>query len=386
MKRIAVLALVSIALGGVPYASNAANPSAGANCSRAGLIQISKGKKFTCVKSGKKLVWNKGILVPKEPKASPSATPTSNSEVKPSPKPTNSLDSSPLPKAMPLWQEVQFKLVSELSKLTPTKIQQLNFILSPNANKETANKLSTSYQEPISLLSNLFVNPIPVTFLIMNENDKEWWTQQVKNLNSNQDLGWWGSHCAATEYIHCGYGSTPNPDGTFHFGQLLGSKFVWQTQDYVIAYHESIHVYQLGLMGNRMNDLPSWFAEGQANYLGIAFVHKYRDSEDVRNGELKDLLSRFPELRSYKTSEWIEFLGKIDANRGFTFENRLGYSIGCLMNEDLYNKFGYQKMHQWLVEIKAGQTYKDAFKKVFGIDYMTWLSEGAAPYLDNQIS
>ena len=34
---------------------------AGASCKKAGQITTSAGKKFTCVKSGKKLVWNKGV-------------------------------------------------------------------------------------------------------------------------------------------------------------------------------------------------------------------------------------------------------------------------------------------------------------------------------------
>ena len=35
----------------------------GAKCSKAGVKQIYKGKTYTCVKSGKKLVWNKGVKV-----------------------------------------------------------------------------------------------------------------------------------------------------------------------------------------------------------------------------------------------------------------------------------------------------------------------------------
>ncbi len=56
----------------------AATPKAGSKCSKAGATSTSVGKKFTCVKSGKKLVWNKGVTVsaPK-PVATPTPTPTS---------------------------------------------------------------------------------------------------------------------------------------------------------------------------------------------------------------------------------------------------------------------------------------------------------------------
>lgn len=38
---------------------------AGAKCSKAGVTASVGGKKFTCIKSGKKLVWNKGTTIKK---------------------------------------------------------------------------------------------------------------------------------------------------------------------------------------------------------------------------------------------------------------------------------------------------------------------------------
>jgi hypothetical protein len=68
---------------------------AGAKCAKAGATATASGKKFTCVKSGTRLVWNKGVAVkaasrpdlnpvlkPVEPTPTPTATPT------PTPTPT----------------------------------------------------------------------------------------------------------------------------------------------------------------------------------------------------------------------------------------------------------------------------------------------------------
>jgi hypothetical protein len=38
----------------------------GANCSKIGLTQVFKGKLYTCIKLGKKKVWNKGVVSPKQ--------------------------------------------------------------------------------------------------------------------------------------------------------------------------------------------------------------------------------------------------------------------------------------------------------------------------------
>ncbi len=81
MKRIAlVFALItSLLTGTVAIAA----VKAGANCTKAGTTSIVSGKKFTCIKSGKKLVWDKGVVVkkpaavvPETPKPEPSASPT----------------------------------------------------------------------------------------------------------------------------------------------------------------------------------------------------------------------------------------------------------------------------------------------------------------------
>jgi hypothetical protein len=273
-----------------------------------------------------------------------------------------------------------------MSLLKPAVTQKLNFVYSPSVNKTEADKLQASYQEPISLLSNLYVNPRPVTFLVFDETERDWWWAQATKLATKMPDDWWGgSHCQPNPMSHCGYGSMAEPDGTFHFGQLLGTQFLWKQRDYTIAYHEAIHVYQLGLLGSRMSALPPWFAEGQATYLGYAFSHKYLNSNSQRAVTLRDLKSAFPELAKFNNSEWVEWIKKVDSNFEFTFNNGLGYSIGELILEALYNSNEYQKVHSWMVAIRDGDNYKEGFKKVFGQDYDEWLQTIAVPYLDSQI-
>ena len=218
----------------------------------------------------------------------------------------------------------------------------------------------------------------------MNEKDEDWWLERFKELTPSQKPDWWGSHCGPSSRSHCGYGSSPNPDGTFHFGQLLGSEIVWRDRDYAIAYHESIHVYQLGLMGNRMDKLPVWFAEGQACYLGYTFSHRYIDSRQQRQSEI-GRLKDFPNVEKFNDKEWFEWLQKIDSDREYTFNNQLGYSAGELILESLYNVNDYKKVHEWMVSIKNGSDYKTAFKSTFGQDYDSWMRDTVAPYLNSQI-
>ena len=99
-KLLRFLALfLSLAL----FASGAqAAVKAGSACSKFGSTSTVSGKKYTCIKSGKKLVWNKGVVVVKPtPVATPSATPT--------PTPTPSATPTPTPSATPTPTPTQVK-------------------------------------------------------------------------------------------------------------------------------------------------------------------------------------------------------------------------------------------------------------------------------------
>lgn len=78
--------LLAVALVIVPFPqASAATAKAGATCTKLKATSVVKGKKFTCIKSGKKLVWDKGVIV----KAV---------SVKPTPKPTDATPQINCPK------------------------------------------------------------------------------------------------------------------------------------------------------------------------------------------------------------------------------------------------------------------------------------------------
>jgi hypothetical protein len=60
---VSVLTLIATLL--VPMQANAATAKAGAKCTKLKATQIVGAKKFTCIKSGSKLVWDKGVKIPK---------------------------------------------------------------------------------------------------------------------------------------------------------------------------------------------------------------------------------------------------------------------------------------------------------------------------------
>lgn len=68
-----LLILVGLILIISPF-GHAATPKSGSSCSKVGVTQTFAGKKFTCIKSGKKLIWNKGVPITPVVKVTPKPT------------------------------------------------------------------------------------------------------------------------------------------------------------------------------------------------------------------------------------------------------------------------------------------------------------------------
>ncbi len=72
----------------------ASTPKAGTQCTKVGATATAGAKKFTCVKSGSKLVWNQGVTI-KKPTPVATSSPTASPSPSPEPTPT------PTPSVMP---------------------------------------------------------------------------------------------------------------------------------------------------------------------------------------------------------------------------------------------------------------------------------------------
>jgi nitrite reductase/ring-hydroxylating ferredoxin subunit len=82
---IAVVAIAALQLK-MPFLNAAVGPTL--KPTRLGQTIIWRGKKYTAIKSGKKLIWNKGVAIPVKkatPQPSASVTPSSSPTIKPEP-------------------------------------------------------------------------------------------------------------------------------------------------------------------------------------------------------------------------------------------------------------------------------------------------------------
>ena len=93
MRRVSIVAIFALAAASLlPNCSYAAIP--GSKCLKIGLTKVVALKKYTCIKTGKNLVWDKGKILQAKASPSPSATPS------PSPSASSSPSATPSPTAI----------------------------------------------------------------------------------------------------------------------------------------------------------------------------------------------------------------------------------------------------------------------------------------------
>ena len=118
MRRLlaGLVAVLSLSLITAQISVAAVTP--GAKCSKAGATSTYNGKKYTCVKSGKKLVWNKGVAIAKPV---PVAPPTPVATPTPTPTPTVSATPTPTPTEVITAENFRFESLCEKDPFVPTE-------------------------------------------------------------------------------------------------------------------------------------------------------------------------------------------------------------------------------------------------------------------------
>ena len=94
MKIYAIATGAAVALAVVVAPASTAAVKEGAACKKAGQSSTVSGRKFTCVKKGSKLVWNKGVAVKSAPTASATAAASAAPAMSATPMATKSAEPS----------------------------------------------------------------------------------------------------------------------------------------------------------------------------------------------------------------------------------------------------------------------------------------------------
>ena len=389
------LRIVGLALPLVLVASNSyAAVKAGSACSKVGSKSVSGGKSYTCVKSGKKLVWDKGVLVPvaKPPVSKPSAAPSVSAEPAPKPKPS------------PIAVNLTFdNLIENNANVSYTAWKKTSEIVTASASKAGSLTVFTGpgtkpFYEDITYamnqVSKMFpgkAEPKEVLWIRYNYSDLKWAEAKAKEnlsaadynqISRNQGGSLANSNCEVQSENCRGSYQQTGPSGIALIMQGVENKTSadpTRMTTGMLEAHEYFHSLQrIPIMFTGVQLWPhAWWREGGAEWVQNASIN-YKDYEKYKTFLREDCAWSCVKLSEADLAEFLS-----TANENFVppnFDQFLNYSFGSHVMEILVAMKGPDVLIDMYAEMGKGTSFSDAFKGFFGI---TW--KDAIPLLAKSV-
>jgi hypothetical protein len=371
MKRSPSLLAFVVAISLLASPSFAA-VKAGAKCTKAGATSTTAGKKYTCVKSGAKLVWNKGVALKPAPK--PSVNPVMKPvEPTPNSKPT-SQPSGGVETFVPWSSSASGKLISdtaqakfrEWAKSQVSSGSNHKLIVQENfpENRRKAFQLTDTLG---SRLFSQFINGNSVTVLGVND---KWVVQQ---LNENGGV----YQKCSENFVNAGLDYCL--DGGKTQGYVVIRDAIYDPSELgydgsALLAHEYFHIVQFQMAGlerkqftqdgfaDTANLFPVWFSEGTANFVGfsvatLALGSTYWESRPAMfRYAPPDPATNRNTLKDYEIR-----------NGPGNYSPTYPYVIGQFAAEYLVASVGFQKMLDIWIDFKKSNNFQLSFEKATGI-------------------
>ena len=399
MKK-SFLAQVSLVVVVVLSASMPQSYSAvksGDSCKKVGLTATSGGKKYTCIKSGKKLVWNKGVAIA-APKPSPVATPTPTSSPTPTPSASPTPTTTPIVEKAPTafadlvenYRGIPDVVWRESQSLAERGIAQSNFVIEMGPNTKLQGGLDNPsvYLERASRLWSGFNQAKTTKVFIFNKQDLVWAQQKNLALGGSwfkpEDLA---GNCSSAN--SCGaFGGAYRGVGQIFMGVPIRDYLPFNLGFVRGSYgHEFSHVVQYSQFANQpalngYSTLPCWFSEGQPQVPGQALG--FTNLSDYKLSRESWFSQPAGALGDYSQDSILKFYSLAGVSKDGlcapSIRQRI-YDVGYMTVEALASIKGIESTMQVVVGVSQGLTFNQSFEKVYGISW-----NEAAPILAKVVS
>jgi hypothetical protein len=358
-----------------PQISANASAKAGGACSKAGITSVASGKTYTCIKSGRKLVWNKGVTKVTNAIA---ATPTSFSNL------YENRDGI----AYAAWKSTADSIAAGKSNVVNLKIY-----IGPNT---TAPKYKTP-EIAIGLVSKAFSKyktPENVHVIQYSVQDIKWAEEKVKSLidtasynelNRNENGRLVDSNCGKTDCFGAKQVSTRSGIAFVLQGVPTGDFFdpirVARLELGQLDAHEFTHAMQratiIGLQTKEWQN--NWILEGSAE-LAQNLVMSYKSYDEYmkwRKLDSQDFYGKNTRITPSFMTTYLAATGAEECRNNN--EPCYKYNLGSRIVEIFVALKGPGVMLDLFREY-AVQGFEPAFQSIFGV---TWAE--ASPIINKTI-
>jgi len=363
MKRTLALVLIaSFTVGASPSISNAV-VKVGAACKKEGRVSTNLGKKYTCIKKSKKLVWN-------NTSADKRAKPIASS------KPTL----PPSPSSFEAWS------INIDSKMLSNQAQQNFLIWVKNRMGKSINHTQLVEPNPhanrISILkkaddlsAQLFSSYFSQGSTTVIGATESWTVDQLTKT------GWPTTSCDFSGPQGVAYCL----DNKMHNGYVVTGDASYQVSNPgndggALLAHEYFHLVQwtlakesdpIGLAKNTspesINAVPIWFIEGGADFVGFS-VGALSQAATYWDGRATMFLYSPPE-ESINKNPIVDYeVRTCCGNNTPTYP----YHIGRVATEFIVASIGFQKLLDILIDYATTRNFEKSFESVTGISKSTF--------------
>ena len=375
MKRAFAAVTASVLISSLFVASADAAVKAGATCPKVGKTSVSGGKTFTCIKSGKKTVWSKGVALAKPAAVTPTpaASPEPVAAIVPA-APTSFADLEDNYQGIPyaVWEKIQRNLA--VHKSTDLKI---NLLFGPNTPERYPNQWTIDAVTLGSRVMGAQKQPAEVKFVEYNKVDVPWARTEAEKYVSPFRLGQSFPDQASgkCEGVDCD-GAVTNIASDIGL-VLVGvatpvTRFNIQKFNGQNDLHEYTHAVQGMVFKGKTQSpppvlMPCWYAEGQPQAVSIPTVSKSaEDYVKIRKSWVTD--NRWL-LKDYEPETIQRFLSENMKVPCSSTSGQMVFSLGYIIMDSLVAIGGIDKTFDVLTSIADGQSFEDSFKKVYGISW-----------------
>jgi hypothetical protein len=374
-KLIAFFSILSLFLSTPLIPANAA-AKAGAKCNKAGITEVVKDKSYTCVKSGNKLIWDKGMKIQRNPAGNTA------------------------PMSAGMKAALDNLAAFPKSKVTP---QALNYNFGPNAEKDMSNTIKKNAEVTMQFFVDFYQDSKPYPIFYGSDKDVDWviaewrkngYVEAVGNEIFEQSVSNVRRRAGPTSVMVGSDNRLPQTPMI-----LLASRSALLSNNVQVnTIHHVVHGIQGRITGGNDLQLGCWGREGAAQFYGWAIMDRnfrtiggsdYASERRVQNKPVFPWNAPKTNLLMFSESQWLETLKLLEGDK---FGNKsycnldqeignLAYSSGALLYERLVGEFGHQKVMDWWYEIRSTSDWKVAFEKVFKLNIDDWYKQSAIPYL-----
>ena len=363
--------LLTLVLTLIPVtAVSAQKITPGSACKTVNQKVLYQKKTYTCVKSGKKLAWNKGVAKP---------TPTPSPTVKPGVSPTaptnwNDIVQNADGIAYWAWKKSAVKIDSSTSKLGVMEISNgPNVVINnpyPLVALNLVSRLSANYEEPKKVI-----------IIYAGEKDIEWGQKQIDEFCLGRACGY---DVAGEAKKACNVPVTPCWGGLALRNNRTKIPLIYMTASEwgktdpshtsgTLEAHEYFHTIQDLLLAEvGWDQVPRWLIEGGASWVQRAtvFYSDFGKYEVQRNRDNDETL-----FRNKRTADWIENFLDPDYTTGWDIWNGNEYDpwaiydVGSLATEVMVAIGGPDKFLDLFKITGSGKSFAQAFESIYGISW-----------------